>query len=214
MGAVLVKWPDNGRLILGTIIGSIFSLMVFSFSMVMLVLNRASATLSPRVIPGLITKKAHQVVLGGYLGTIIYSLVMVTNIQSIDGKVHMPTFGIFLSMVFAIVCLGLFVYFIHSISSAIQVDSILDSIFHQTENRMTAYEEQDKLLTLPDTTDWHTIYTDRAGYMKQLETDALAKICKKHDIAVTTLEHKGFFLVKGYPFLKVDKKIDKDWKAS
>ncbi|NIU61616.1 MAG: DUF2254 domain-containing protein, partial [Pseudomonas stutzeri] len=59
------------RLILGTLVGGIISLMVFSFSMVMVVLNSAASSLSPRVIPALISSRSHQVVLGVYLGTII-----------------------------------------------------------------------------------------------------------------------------------------------
>ena len=82
LSPMLVNGIDDARLILGTIVGSIFSLMVFSFSMVMLVLNRASSTLSPRVIPGLITQKSHQIVLGVYMGTIVYSLILIINIHS------------------------------------------------------------------------------------------------------------------------------------
>jgi uncharacterized membrane protein len=44
--------PDNGREILGTLITSIVSLTVFSFSMVMVVFNGATARLTPRVLPG------------------------------------------------------------------------------------------------------------------------------------------------------------------
>ena len=68
----LVRNADNARLILGTLVAGILSLMVFSFSMVMVVLNQAGSNLSPRVIPGLITKRSHQVVLGFYLGTTMY----------------------------------------------------------------------------------------------------------------------------------------------
>ena len=48
----LVKNADNARLILGTLVAGIISLMVFSFSMVMVVLNSAASSLSPRVIRG------------------------------------------------------------------------------------------------------------------------------------------------------------------
>src|SRR3546814_6875643 len=56
----LVNNAENARLILGTLVGGIVSLMVFSFSMVMVVLNSASSTLSPRVIPSLISSRNHQ----------------------------------------------------------------------------------------------------------------------------------------------------------
>ncbi|MGB3467516.1 MAG: DUF2254 family protein, partial [Cyclobacteriaceae bacterium] len=64
---LLVKGADNARMILATIIGGVLSLTVFSFSMVMVVLNRATASLSPRVLPQLIAKKSHQFVLGYYM---------------------------------------------------------------------------------------------------------------------------------------------------
>ncbi|MFP3759150.1 DUF2254 family protein, partial [Cupriavidus sp. SIMBA_020] len=75
---------ENARTILSTLAGSIISLTVFSFSMVMVVLNSASASLSPRVVPGLITRKSHQMVLGFYLGSIIYSIIMLININKLD----------------------------------------------------------------------------------------------------------------------------------
>ena len=56
IGVLLVDSEENARTILSTLAGSIISLTVFSFSMVMVVLNSASASLSPRVLPGLITR--------------------------------------------------------------------------------------------------------------------------------------------------------------
>ena len=79
ISVVLVDSAENARTILSTLAGSIISLTVFSFSMVMVVLNSASASLSPRVVPGLITRKSHQMVLGFYLGSIIYSIIMLIN---------------------------------------------------------------------------------------------------------------------------------------
>ncbi len=207
---LLVQGKDNARLILGTLVGGTISLMVFSFSMVMVVLNQASSSLSPRVIPGLITDKANQIVLGAYLGTIIYCLILIINIQSSNAEYQIPTLGIFFAMIFGIACLGLFVYFIHSISRSIQVDNIMDTIFRRTDRQMDSLDVKDDLLSLPDTSDWHTIYTNRTGYFKQVQTKTLIKLCETHDITVSVLEHLGFFLVKGYPFLKVSKKIDKE----
>ncbi len=210
MSVMLVQGVDNARLILGTILGSIFSLMVFSFSMVMLVLNTASSTLSPRVIPGLITKKAHQIVLGVYLGTIIYSLILIINIQSPDAEYQIPTLGIFFSMIFALLCLGMFVYFIHSISRNIQVDNILYSIFKTTSAQIEASGDLEPIPDFPDTTSWFSIYTERSGYLKKVQKNSLEKICSKYDFTIEVTHQYGFFLVEGYPFLRISKKVDKE----
>ncbi|GJM32421.1 MAG: hypothetical protein DHS20C18_14220 [Saprospiraceae bacterium] len=210
IGIILVQEKENARLILGTLVGGIISLMVFSFSMVMIVLNQASSSLSPRVIPGLITQKSHQIVLGMYLGTIIYCLILIINIQSSNAKYQIPTLGILFAMIFGITCIGLFVYFIHSISRSIQVDNILDKIFHHTSRQMATDNQQEDSVELPDTSTWSTIYTNHSGYLKKIDTSTLLKICKKHNLTVLIMEHIGFFLVNGYPFLKVSEKVDKE----
>lgn len=208
---VLVKSKEDARLVLGTLVGSIISLMVFSFSMVMIVLNRASSTLSPRVIPGLITDKSNQVVLGFYLGSIIYSLVMIVNVQS-EETINTPDFGILLAMIFGITCLGFFMYFIHTISQNIQVDNILTSIFNSTQREMDRLDlsEGEKQEELPNTEKWHTLKTTKAGYFKKVKVNELIKLCKKHQIKVQMLEPIGFFFVENFPLLRVDKKVNNE----
>ena len=210
---VLVNGEDNARLILGTIVGSMISLMVFSFSMVMLVLGRASATLSPRVLPGLITQKSHQVVLGVYLGTIIHSLILIINMQSAQADYQVPSLGVLFAMIFTIFCLALFVYFIHSISKTIQTDSILKTIFTNTLYHMENLEE-DTSGNKPDIDDWISIETPLSGYLKQVNTKDLTKICQKEDIQIAITVHIGYFMVENYPFVKVNKDIDKELKEN
>ena len=52
---------ETSRSILTTLVGGILSLTVFSFSMVMVVLNQASNNYSPRLLPSLIANKKHQI---------------------------------------------------------------------------------------------------------------------------------------------------------
>ena len=56
---------DNGNTaltILSALISGLISVIVFSFSMVMLLLSQASSNYSPRLLPGLISNKKHQII--------------------------------------------------------------------------------------------------------------------------------------------------------
>ena len=210
---ILVKSKEDARLVLGTLVGSIISLMVFSFSMVMIVLNRASSTLSPRVIPGLITDKSNQIVLGFYLGSIIYSLILIVNVQS-EETINTPDFGILLAMIFGITCLAFFMYFIHTISQNIQVDNILDSIYSNTRKemeRLTLAEDEIEG-EKPNTENWFTLNTSKAGYFKKVRVNELVKLCEHHEIKVQMIEPVGFFFVESSPLVCIDKKIDQEIK--
>lgn len=212
----LVTNAENARMILGTIVGGIISLTVFSFSMVMVVLNRASETLSPRVIPGIISHNFHQIILGFYLSTIIYSLMLMININAVEKEMEVPSLGILLGMIFAIGSLGLFVYFIDSISKSIQVDNILDDIFKKTRLQLRRFyfstkDLEDKELNVAE---WHSIRSSKAGYFNDLETNGLLSFLTNKNLKLKLNFTKGFFIPKGYPFIAVNKDITKDKKLT
>ena len=208
----LVKNADNARLILGTLVAGIISLMVFSFSMVMVVLNSAASSLSPRVIPGLISSRSHQVVLGVYLGTIINSLMLISTIQEGD-DINVPSLGIFLALGLAVICLCLFVYFIRSISLSIQVDFILNRVYKQTLGQLRARRRQlqdSHGPAWPDDAQWSVVRARRSGYFKALNVTAAHGVLDEHDARMTVQVHYGFFVMPGHPLMRIDRELDDD----
>lgn len=208
----LVKNADNARLILGTLVAGIISLMVFSFSMVMVVLNSAASSLSPRVIPGLISSRSHQVVLGVYLGTIINSLMLISTIQEGD-DINVPSLGIFLALGLAVICLCLFVYFIRSISLSIQVDFILNRVYKQTlaQLRTRRRQLQDSHgPAWPDDAQWSVVRARRSGYFKALNVTAAHDVLDDHDARMTVQVHYGFFVMPGHRLMRIDRELDDD----
>ncbi len=212
---VLVKTVDDARLILGTLVASIISLMVFSFSMVMIVLNRASSMLTPRVIPGLISRKSHQIVLGFYLGTIIFCLILIVNIHPPAYDTLVPSIGTMLALIFGITSLSMFIYFIDDISKSIQTDNILQKIYRDTKHKMKSMEiDKSDVAELPDSSSWTAIESDRTGYLKQIRMNTLLHLASEHDFQLSVEENIGFFMVNNYPFLRVDKELDAQVKDS
>ncbi|MBK3748464.1 DUF2254 domain-containing protein [Stutzerimonas balearica] len=206
----VVKNAENARLILGTLVGGIISLMVFSFSMVMVVLNSAASSLSPRVIPGLISSRSHQLVLGVYLGTIIDSLMLISTIQEGD-DINVPSLGVFLALFLGVICLCLFIYFIRSISLSIQVDYILNRVYKQTLAQLQARRRQaddHEVMPWPDDSRWTTIRAQRSGYFKALNLSAAQALLQEQDAHMTVQVHYGFFVMPGHPLIRLDRELD------
>ena len=82
MPQLIVEKGDTALTIMSACIGGLISMMVFSFSMVMLLLSQASNNYSPRLLPGLISDKRHQLILGVYLATILYNIFILFAIES------------------------------------------------------------------------------------------------------------------------------------
>lgn len=208
---MIITKGDTAQLILSTISTGVISLTVFSFSMVMVVLNQAVSNFSPRVIPGIISGKPHQMVLGLYLGTLIYSLIVMVNIRSDFYSKSLPGFAIFLAMCLAILCLGFFVYFINSISKSIQIESLLEHIYKRTHERLSHEIEQDNRLQSPnifEQGEWHSLTSPKTGYLQSIDKDAVVALCQKHDLVIDFEQPLGNFLIEGVPFARINRKID------
>ncbi|MEN8817497.1 MAG: DUF2254 family protein [Nonlabens sp.] len=72
------------------------SMLVFSFSMVMLLLSQAAANYSPRVLPNLISNRKHQYILGAFLATILYNIITVIGLEPKGDGYLLPGFSVLL----------------------------------------------------------------------------------------------------------------------
>ncbi len=204
---------DNGETaltILSAIITGLISMMVFSFSMVMLLLSQASSNYSPRLLPGLISDKTHQIILGIYLGTILYCIFVLFSIRPASDRFEIPGFSVLLGILLTVLCIYAFIYFIHNISEKIQISKILDRIYLVAKTKLTELIENEKAADLyfPSTKDWTSYHIEKSGYLQYVSIDNLISICRKHDIMIHILPVKGVFVLKGIAIFKTSKKLD------
>jgi uncharacterized membrane protein len=209
--AIAVRNNDTARLITGTLIGGMISMMVFSFTMVMTTLSRAATSLSPRVVPGIISKRSHQITLGFNLGTILFCILLTTRIAQDAPGATPPSIGLFIAILVSLINLVLFVVFIASISSSIQVDKITEEIYRQTMmqlNSALSHGTTYGAKSPPDTTIWHSIPAQQTGYFLSLDRADLTTLCFKHKVSIWVLVPHGQFIREGGSLMKISKPLD------
>ncbi|AHL76117.1 hypothetical protein CH92_13835 [Stutzerimonas stutzeri] len=201
---------DNSREILGTLITGAISLTVFSFSMVMVVLNGAASRLSPRVLPGLVSDTRNQVILGIYLGSIVYFLLMIGTLNKNEPQ-SVPTLSQPLALLFGMLCMALFVVFIRSVSQSIQVDWILSQLYSDALANLNKRRQRIAGITeIPDAADWWCLPAARPGYLREVNERRLGKILRKHDLQAVIQVEPGFFLIEGHPLIKLSEPLSED----
>jgi len=198
--------------VLNVLVGALISLMVFSFSMVMVLLNNAASNFSPRILPSLISNTFHQIVLGTYLGTITYCLLMIVNMTPNQDKIPLPGFSVFLGINFGVVCLFLFVFFINSISESVQVEKILRSLYSSTLDNMKngvvsrlSDEEEPQ-----DVKKWHPIAADRSGYFQSVNLEKIGKIGAEENLKIKIVVSESKFILEGIPLFLCDKELEEE----
>ena len=209
---LMVENGDTALTVLSACLGGLISLMVFSFSMVMLLLSQASNNYSPRLLPGLISDKRHQLILGIFLSSILYIIFTLFSIQPSEEKYTLPGVSVLLGIIFTITCLVSFIYFIHNISQSIQINNILDNIFVEARNRLThlVETEEKSQKSFPNTENWNEYKIGHSGYFQNVSTENILEICEKHDTKIYIIIPKGLFILSKAVFLKSEKKLEKD----
>ena len=204
---LIVKDRETARTILSTIFGGILSLTVFSFTMVMVVLNQASSNFSPRLLPGLISAREHQSILGVYIGTLLFSLIVLMVLGSYEPDTDAIGLSVMVAAALGIVCIAMFVYFIHNISQSIQIHNIIDKIYRITDNllekqRDTQAETNSKYGDL-DISDWRTINSPKTGYYRSFDVSLLSSALFKDKLELLILPHPDEHIWKGQPLYKI-----------
>lgn len=195
---------ETARDLLTTFIGGLISIMVFSFSLVMILLNQASSNFSPRLLPGLISNRRHQIILGIYNASLLYCIFTLVSITPHGDKYQLPGFSVLLAIVFMTICLAAFIYFIHSISQQIQVGTIMDKIFDDAFERLSKLiaNEKSAEAKFPETSSWQSLDSKKSGYFQDVSLKSLASFAKEKKIQIEIAQIKGTFILKDLPILR------------
>ncbi len=211
---LVIENGDTALTLISACIGGLISLMVFSFSMVMLLLSQASNNYSPRLLPGLISNKDHQIVLGIYLGTIIYNIFTLFSIEPSEEKYTLPGLSILIGIVLTIVCLIAFIYFIHNISQSIQINNIMEKIYDDARKRLeNLIEEEVKnssalARNFPGTENWITYTAGKSGYFQNISYKNIASLIEEFDSKIYITVPQGFYIFKNTPLIKSEKELE------
>lgn len=143
---IYLSQPEGAKTMLGTVAGSMLSVASLTFSIVMVVLTMASSQFGPRLLGNFMRDRGNQFVLGSFLASFLYSLLVLRTVRGsgdfIQSAAFVPQLSLTVAVALAVVNLGAFVYFIHHTAESIQVTNILARVSHTlTQKIITTYEE-------------------------------------------------------------------------
>ena len=202
---------STARSIISSITAGIITLTVFSFSMVMIVLNQTASQLSNRILDRLIGSRFQQLVLGIYVGTIIYSLLLLSTIRDIDQGVQIPALSTYLLIILTIFDIFLFIYFLHYITQSVKYEVIIQRVLEETK---TSLEHACKLEQAPpESISFESeclIKATKSGIYQGFDKEVLIRICDDNNCVLQLMQSPGTFVLIGVPVMKVNKQLPND----
>ncbi len=221
---------DTARVLLSMIAGSIIGVAGVVFSITMVAVSFASGTFGPRLIGNLMRDRGSQVSLGFFIGTFIYSLIILRFVQggalqaseSMLAPAFIPHVSIGTSIGLAICCMGVLIYFIHHVPETINIERIIANLGRalkagietrfpeQSDDRVALRTESERWIESADKDDVMQVVLDTNGYIQALDVRTLVKLAEKHDLHIEIIRRPGAFVTAGRPVLSIwaDKSLD------
>lgn len=115
--------PDTGRVVMGTIAGALFSLVVIGSSAVLLVVQLASAQLTPRIIAFVYRNTVRKISISLFAFTFTFSVAALVRIED-----HVPYLTSYVAAYGFLINLALFIYFIDNVGKALRPSTALGNV--------------------------------------------------------------------------------------
>jgi uncharacterized membrane protein len=118
--------PEGARSLLTTIAGSMITAATVTFSLASVALSIASQQYGSRVLRNFMRDRITQILLGTFISTFIYSVLVVPSIRgTTESGGFVPAMSVTAAIVFSLVSLILLIFFVHHISTSIKASHIL-----------------------------------------------------------------------------------------
>jgi len=201
--------PTGARAILSTIAASIITIAGVAFSLNLVILTIASSQYGPRLLKNFIRDTGNQIVLGTFLSTFVYSLIVLLAIRDEQEPPFVPHIAVAFSFFLALASLGLLIYFINHTSSSIQAEHVITSAYEDLVKAINEFvpqqvERQEQLpieevISSLECEGYNLcrLTTPHSGYIQAFSHKTLWASSSEQDLVIRLLYQVGDFIVAG-----------------
>ena len=207
---LIVSQEESIRTILGAMLGGMITLVVFSFTMMMTLYSQASTNYSPRLVSNFTERKSYQIILGYYIGLIVFIIVVLYNVGSI--KDANPELATVFATVLGIGALGVFVYFLNSVSRSMLVTSMVYDEYAFGMRNIEQLETDGSSLQNNMILCEHEIRDVRMGYEYDIDLEDLADLCDEFDLVIEVYPSGVYYYSDGPVVARTNRQVSNEEK--
>ena len=210
---------DGAKTLLSTVAGSFITVAGVVFSITISALTQASSQFGPRLLRNFMRDRGNQIVLGTFLATFLYCLLILRTIHGEvgDGKPFVPHASVTFAVVLAVASIAVLIYFVHHVSVSLQAPSVVAAVRSDLEDAINELpsdqrgaavaidgtSEDDELRRLPPGFDAaaRAVPSPSDGYLQAVDYEAIVSLAAKHDLMLRLACRPGDYLFAGAPLL-------------
>ena len=198
---------EGARGVLSAIAGTMITVTALVFSITVVALQLAASQLTPRVLRTFMGDRGNQAVLGFFIGTFTYALLVLRAVRSpLEGAGgFVPALSVTVAIALALVSVGLLIYFVHhaanSVRASVVIDRVAESTLDLIEHLYPA--EIDRPFEPPPRApqlcpeEAGVVRAVGGGYLQTVDEDALFALARDRSLTVRQEPLVGEFVLPG-----------------
>jgi uncharacterized membrane protein len=199
--------PDGARAAAGIVSAAMLSFVVLFFSVLLLTVQIASSTLSPRIIARPFRSRALKASLGLFVFTLIYSMAVVA--RGIEGNVGQLTTAII--MVLTVISICVFLYVVEHVSKELRPATVMADVAAEGVRVIKAVYPKmiaQGSLENPDEAFLGTpsriiLHTGRTGVVQAVDIDNLVDLAIQTSCTIEVVPQVGDFVTSDDPVFRL-----------
>ncbi|MGE3623366.1 MAG: DUF2254 domain-containing protein [Bdellovibrionales bacterium] len=210
-GIGYARGPEGARALLSTVASSMITIASLTFSITIVTLQLASSQFGPRLLRNFIRDRGNQMVLGTFIATFAYCLMVLRSVNGTGENEFVPQMAIAGSIMLALTSLGVLIYFIHHIAYSIQANHVIAGVgdeFREAMERLypekmgqdTRDTDEESVRELPPDLGRQKSFDIKAtqsNYLQSIDSEKLFGMAVEHDLTFEFQYRPGQFIIDG-----------------
>jgi uncharacterized membrane protein len=190
--------------------------------MTLVTLSLASRQFGPRLLRNFMRDKANQMVLGVFVATFLFCILVLRAVRRADESLFVPQLSVAIGVVLAVASLAVLIYFIHHVAMSIQADEVvariggdllegIERLFPRSVGEQPRQASRPPPELLAST--GRPVETRSDGYLERIDPDLLMEIAVREELVLRLEARPGDYLpggriiVMAWPAERVDDKL-------
>ena len=203
-GLVAGVMATGARDVLSTIATAVLGVAGVTYSITIVAVSYASGNFGPRLVGNFMRDRLNQVVLGFFLATFVYSLMVLRSVHdgSDGGVAFVPQISLLIAVGLAVISVGALIVFIHHVPESIDIMNLAAEVGETLRSSVIALideedaEHQSIRRIEPSTprSERQSVSASASGYLQFIDLATLRSIAEANDLSITVLVGPGHFV--------------------
>ncbi|MCT7374097.1 DUF2254 domain-containing protein [Chelativorans salis] len=198
----------TARQLLSSLLSGLMTMTSLVVSVTFVILTLAANQLGPRLISIFMADRQIQTVLGVFIGTILYVILIMRVLDDELGSDGVPHLAVTAASVLTILCLLALLFYIHKIARLIIADNVVEAVAKEFRHTLHSLlpdgpvQPESKAEASPGSTAY-PLHLNSVGYLQVVDYERLVELARKRSVVIEVNVRAGHFILRDGEHVRV-----------